>query len=236
LLLTVLPCPIHPIQYREAHSHASRFRSPAYWHCAPVYRDPALRIAGHTWPGSLALLSYLAEQPALLHDKRILELGAGTGVLGIGCHALLRDSGDGHAIVVTDLPSAVPLLNRNIELNGASAHATARALDWADVSGLNGLCPPFDVVLMAEVAYLPEVYPALASVVRALCGPRTLVLHGYQRRDSRRSDLFFEELAKVGVSCADVTSANVAAQFASSVRILQHSVESSGCEESHEQS
>jgi predicted nicotinamide N-methyase len=192
-----------------------------------IYRDPLIGITGHTWPGALAMLRFLAERPDLVRGKRILELGASTGVLGIGCDCLLRATGsEQHAITITDQASAVALMSSNIELNTAG-RTTARALDWGEPD-LRAFAPPLDVVLMAEVAYLPETYPALAATVVALCGPQTLVLHGYKHRESCKTEIFFGELTKLGVRHLEVTSANVAAEFAG-VQIWQHALENSVC-------
>lgn len=60
----------------------------------------------------------------------ILELGAGTGLVGIAAAAVLRAN-----VLLTDLPEIVPNLDRNIELNDESirlrkGHAKAAILDW----------------------------------------------------------------------------------------------------------
>lgn len=46
--------------------------------------------------------------------RRVLELGAGTGALGIAVAALGGD------VVLTDLPDVVPLTRQNVQLNTAS--------------------------------------------------------------------------------------------------------------------
>ena len=46
--------------------------------------------------------------------RRVLELGAGTGALGIAVAALGGD------VVITDLPDVVPLTRKNVEANAAS--------------------------------------------------------------------------------------------------------------------
>jgi predicted nicotinamide N-methyase len=40
------------------------------------------------WDGSLLLAFILCHRPALVRGKRVLELGAGTGLLGIVCARL----------------------------------------------------------------------------------------------------------------------------------------------------
>ena len=130
--------------------------------------------------------------------------GAGTGVVGIGADVLLGQCGTGeedtgHSIIVTDLAEAVELMAENIRLNGAT-RCSAAELAWGVTDVGSAFDAPFDVVLMAEVAYLPETYSALAATVAALSGPQTVVLHGYTPRDACRSDLLFAELSAHGFS------------------------------------
>lgn len=114
--------------------------------------DRELNIAGRTWNGALALLSFLASQPDVIRGKRVIELGAGTGVVSIGCDLLLssgnsESAAHTHSIIVTDLAEAVTLMAQNISLNGAR-HTLAAELCWGETDFKGS---PFDVVLMAEV-------------------------------------------------------------------------------------
>ncbi len=123
-------------------------------------------------------------------------------MVGIGADVLLgqwtgEEYTDGHSIIVTDLAEAVELMAENIRLNGAT-HCSAAELSWGATDVGSAFDAPFDVVLMAEVAYLPETYSALAATVAALSGPQTVVLHGYTPRDACKSDLLFAELSEHG--------------------------------------
>ena len=112
-----------------------------------------------TWASSLLLskqLSSLAEH--LPETKvRVLELGAGTGLVGISAACIFHTS-----VVLTDLPEIVPNLQHNLDINrdlvaqnGGST--SAMALDWADAS-----CAPstedekFAIVIAADPIYSPE--------------------------------------------------------------------------------
>ena len=166
--------------------------------------DRGLHIAGRTWNGSLALLSFLSSHLDMLRGRKIVELGAGTGVVSIGCDLLLsveEEEGATHEILVTDLAEAVALMAQNIALNGAR-HTLAAELCW----GATHFSVPFDVVLMAEVAYLPETYALLAATISALCGPDTLVLHGYTQRDACQSSRIFDELTLRGFTHEELGS------------------------------
>lgn len=163
-----------------------------------VIEDQRLGIAGHAWPGGRALLSFVAAHLDILRCQRILELGAGTGLLGIGCDLLLQraSSSAEHTVFVTDVGEAVPLMEQNVQLNGAS-RTTAAELVWGRTDVLQ-FGAPLDVVIMAEVAYIKENFSDLAATLASLCGPKTVVIHGYRLREACGSPLFFDELTKFG--------------------------------------
>ena len=92
---------------------------------------------------------------------RVLELGSGTGLVGIAFASLYRSH-----VHLTDLPEIVPNLCRNLEANASGIEAKGSqvlgyALDWANVPsdparGYSG----FDIILAADPLYSPE-HPAL---------------------------------------------------------------------------
>lgn len=141
--------------------------------------------------GAFLLEHLLAESMGVLHSRRrVVELGSGSGFLGIACDLALRsrraEAGElwpDHRIVVTDLSEALPAMSQNLLLNGCSDGGPVEAaeLEWG-VSDLSAFEAPVDAVLMADIVYMPETYGALAETIAGLCGPDTLVLHGYCAR------------------------------------------------------
>jgi SAM-dependent methyltransferase len=109
-----------------------------------------------TWASSLLLSKQLSSLRAYLPlgTGRVLELGAGTGLVGISAACLW-----GADVVLTDLPEIVPNLQRNLELNAEVVEHTggsveARALDWADQSdapATNG--EEFELIVAADPIY-----------------------------------------------------------------------------------
>ncbi|KAL0023506.1 hypothetical protein WJX79_004511 [Trebouxia sp. C0005] len=61
------------------------------------------------WDAALVLLKYFCTDPSLVQSKRCIELGAGTGVVGLTA-ALL-----GALVVLTDLPVYLSGLERNVQ-------------------------------------------------------------------------------------------------------------------------
>ena len=116
--------------------------------------------------------------------RRIIELGSGTGLIGIACGMLLsaHTGVDGPRVAVTDMESVMPFLRENIESNGVVGAVEAAPLLWGtDVSDFGA---PVDAVLMADVAYT-DAYAELAATLASLCGPETLVLH-YLLHDAKK--------------------------------------------------
>ena len=68
------------------------------------------------WPTALLFAHFLCDHPEVVRGKRVVELGAGTGFVGMVCAAL-----GAQFVAITDLPEALPLIKtsatRNPELN-----------------------------------------------------------------------------------------------------------------------
>lgn len=101
-----------------------------------------------TWGSSLHLARRVVRENRAL-PQPVLELGAGTGLVGIAASRLGLDP------VMTDLPDIVPNLAHNVELNGGGA--TVAALDWANHNGFASAHPEhalgFATVLVADPVY-----------------------------------------------------------------------------------
>ncbi|KAL3708249.1 Protein-lysine N-methyltransferase rrg1 [Talaromyces marneffei ATCC 18224] len=125
-----------------------------------------------TWVSSYLLsrrLDYIFEAiPELVRSEstsststrlKALELGSGTGLVGLSFAALRGASASIH---LTDLPVIVPNLARNVELNSellnkANAKVTTGLLDWS----IHPASAPtkdelYDVILAADPLYSPD--------------------------------------------------------------------------------
>ncbi|GBE77547.1 Protein-lysine N-methyltransferase EFM3 [Sparassis crispa] len=136
-----------------------------------------------TWLASYVLAHYLILHRALVQGRRVLELGSGTGLLGLVIAALQQHPGQRElappsTLWLTDVNSAV--LQRcqdNIRLpcNSSSRHPNlkCRLLDWTDA--VDPLTRPsvqtslaemdLDVVAGADLVYDPSIIPALLETL-----------------------------------------------------------------------
>ncbi|SCV05196.1 LANO_0H02168g1_1 [Lachancea nothofagi CBS 11611] len=133
--------------------------------------EPALtsdNLGLKTWGASLVLARKLCQNlqkiTALGKDLRILELGAGTGLVGIALIQKLLEGPQDQVFTfhLTDLPEIVPNLKKNVELN--KCDRTARlpvytdVLDWTNPTSFkqqHGFAK-FDVLLLADPLYSPQ--------------------------------------------------------------------------------
>jgi len=108
-------------------------------------RPDAEDVAFLVWEGAIVLANYL-EQYEFISNKRCIELGSGTGLLGI-CAALL-----GADVVVTDLEKVVSFMEENVARNCSSdCKIRVTAHTWGtQVSELN---PPYDLIIASDVVY-----------------------------------------------------------------------------------
>ena len=104
-----------------------------------------------------------------LVGKRILELGAGAGLLGCVLSAL------GARVTVTEQPPLMALLRRNIESNGFGAVCDARELTWGSTD-LTSFCKtPYDMIVGSDILLHARLAPQLFGVLSDLMVRRETV-------------------------------------------------------------
>ncbi|SCU97063.1 LAME_0F18382g1_1 [Lachancea meyersii CBS 8951] len=122
-----------------------------------------------TWGASLVLAQKLCQNVHEVIDgrkqPRVLELGAGTGLVGIALIQKLLEAQEKCPAItfhLTDLPEIVPNLIRNVELNNCNQTSDltviADVLDWTDPSyfRVSHGSQKFDVLLIADPLYSPQ--------------------------------------------------------------------------------
>lgn len=115
------------------------------------------------WPSALALAHELATRA--LEGRRVLELGAGTGVPGIVAATL------GAKVVQTDKQDvALHVCRRNAERNGVTIEH--RAADWTTWDDRQ----TYDLIVASDVLYATEMHTHLVNIFDTNLAPGGVVV------------------------------------------------------------
>eukprot|EP01063_Lacrimia_lanifica_P035888 TRINITY_DN6964_c0_g1_i1.p3 TRINITY_DN6964_c0_g1~~TRINITY_DN6964_c0_g1_i1.p3 ORF type:complete len:217 (+),score=84.63 TRINITY_DN6964_c0_g1_i1:2173-2823(+) len=163
--------------------------------------DDLEHLVGHdatarwVWDAATPFAKWVCKYPERVKGKTAVEIGAGTGLVGIAAAKV-----GAKRVVLTDLPTELPLLRENVELNGMGESMEVQVCSWGDDEHLAALGQP-DVVLVSDCLYGRESdLPAelLFKTLQALCGPHTHIYMAYCHRENLMADLkFFEDAMEV---------------------------------------
>ncbi|XP_078090093.1 protein N-lysine methyltransferase METTL21D isoform X1 [Mustelus asterias] len=134
------------------------------------------------WDAALVLAKYL-ETSAFYRDghhafagKSVVELGSGTGVVGLMASIL------GAHVIVTDLEELQDLLNININDNKhlVTGSIQAKVLKWGE--SVKDLPPEPDYILVADCIYYEQSLEPLLRTMKELAGSNSCILCCYEER------------------------------------------------------
>lgn len=157
-------------------------------------------IGMRVWPIAPFTLKVLEAHfsPKYWCGKRVLEIGSGTGIVGIALAKM------GAEVLLTDLSHILPHTRRNILLNWPEEQAQSEqqtehkfirsmTLDW----NLNHLPPgpPFDVIIGCDVVYCHGNMNGLRNILLETAPPSAVVYLAY---DNRGDDdwIFFRDIQR----------------------------------------
>lgn len=102
------------------------------------------------WPSGVSLSKYLVANPTLTNDKRVLELGCGTALVGLTISKLLSPK----QVTLTDFESSLwPLVRKSIQANEIDNNCIKiHSLDWRDTSTFLPYSN-FDLIVASDVLY-----------------------------------------------------------------------------------
>ncbi|XP_045168423.2 protein N-lysine methyltransferase METTL21D-like isoform X2 [Mercenaria mercenaria] len=132
------------------------------------------------WDAAIVLAKYLESHDFHrgndLVDKAVVEIGAGTGVVG------LMAASYGAMVTITDLEEFVPLMQLNIDTNKHLCRhpVQAKELKWG--SELKREFSHVDIVLVADCIYYEESLEPLLKTLDDLCGNDTCIYCCYEER------------------------------------------------------
>lgn len=117
-----------------------------------------------TWEACIALCEWATEHRELFKDRRVVELGCGTGLLGL---TLAQTAS---CVLLTDYhPDVLQAVQSNITLNcGASDRVSTAELDWCKECDVQA-----DVIVAADVVFDPEILPPLVNTIKRILSSST---------------------------------------------------------------
>ncbi|KAM0553069.1 hypothetical protein ACHAPJ_007617 [Fusarium lateritium] len=159
-----------------------------------------------TWEAALHLGSYLCKNRHIVKDKRILELGAGTGYLSVLCANFLSSqhvlASDGSDDVINNLPD-------NLFLNGLQDSTLVTPMDVKWGHALMGTEEekwnggrPVDVVLGADITYDKSVISALIGTLLEVfeLHPHVEVFISATQRNEKTFQAFLDQCQANGLA------------------------------------
>ncbi|CAN6661901.1 hypothetical protein TRVA0_033S01530 [Trichomonascus vanleenenianus] len=163
--------------------------------------EPALTedsLGFKTWGSSLVLAKKLIANPHMVRQGPVLELGAGTGLVGIVAGKL------GAQICVTDLPAIVKNMRKNVELNEMSEQVEVETLDWLNPDEFDPAhARKFTTILVADPLYSEEHPAMVCNMVDRFLNKeeedaRAVVQLPQRRKFEDVRQMFYDKMQKLG--------------------------------------
>ncbi|KAG8716329.1 hypothetical protein FRC11_004096 [Ceratobasidium sp. 423] len=151
--------------------------------------DAGPGCGGIAWPAGEVLSRYLARGGSLA-GQRAIELGSGTGLVGLVAGLLGAEE-----VVITDQEQLINIMEENIELNNLRNRVRASVLNWGEPIPPN-LPSTVSTIIAADCVYAEPAFPLLVSTLADLNNtyPDAEILFCYKKR--RKADKRFFAMLK----------------------------------------
>ncbi|XP_048456432.1 EEF1A lysine methyltransferase 3-like [Rhincodon typus] len=135
-----------------------------------TFKGAYLGVSAFVWEPGLVLCRYFENEKIDFTGKKVLELGSGTGIVGILAVLLGGD------VTLTDRSYVLNQIEYNVQANvpASSRHRSSiRALSWGDDQG--NFPTDFDYILGSDIVYNPSQFSGLLQTLLYLCTDKTIV-------------------------------------------------------------
>lgn len=184
-------------------------------------------FSGEVWDGSLVLSYFLTKNynkfAKEFKDKTIIELGSGTGIVGI-----ITSIFQPKRIYITDLEFVVPFIKENanhnkstLDIIGENCYNSIipKSLDWMNSDNINefkNLEQHYDYIILSEVIYDETLSLNLLNVLKSLFTKnKTKILLCYTYRKKEEFE-FLKKLSKeLNVKIGNVPKEDLDSQYQS---------------------
>ncbi|XP_072895094.1 EEF1A lysine methyltransferase 3-like [Hemitrygon akajei] len=155
-----------------------------------------LGFSAYVWEAGVALCRFFEKQNAFFTGKRVIELGSGTGIVGILATLL------GGEVTMTDKPNILKQIENNVSINIPSAcrhRVKVRSLAWGEDH--KRFPSDYDFILGSDIVYSSVNYPALMETLRHLASHGATIYLSSELRRRNGSPSFHEQLLPQYFNC-----------------------------------
>ncbi|KAG2071955.1 hypothetical protein BDR04DRAFT_1097626 [Suillus decipiens] len=158
--------------------------------------DASHGCGGIAWPAGEVLSNYIAFRGiGYLQGKKIVEVGSGTGLVGLVAGAL------GGTVWITDQAPLLGIMQQNVTLNNLQSCVSVRELNWGET--LPSDMPTPELILAADCVYFEPAFPLLVQTLSEMAvSGSTEILFCYKKR--RKADKRFFAMLKKKFSWEEV--------------------------------
>ncbi|KAK3941248.1 protein-lysine methyltransferase METTL21D [Diplogelasinospora grovesii] len=159
-----------------------------------LHEDLKTGCGGQLWPAGMVLATHMLRYHRdKLQNSRLLELGAGGGLVGL---AVARGCSLSSPLYITDQVEMESLMQHNISLNGLDGRVKAKILNWGEPLPQEIIDFKPDTILAADCVYFEPAFPLLLQTLQDLLAlsPTATIYFCFKKR--RRADMQFLKSAK----------------------------------------
>uniref|UniRef100_UPI00398F2B93 EEF1A lysine methyltransferase 3-like n=1 Tax=Pristiophorus japonicus TaxID=55135 RepID=UPI00398F2B93 len=160
-----------------------------------------LGVSAYIWDSAIALCRYFEKEKISFTGKKVIELGSGTGIVGILATLLGGD------VTLTDKPNILKQIEKNISINIPTAcrhRLQVLPLIWGESH--TNFPTDYDFILGSDIVYSSVIYPALVETLRHLANQGSTIYLCSEIRKRNGSRSFHEELLPQHFHCQVVDS------------------------------
>ncbi|XP_067848031.1 EEF1A lysine methyltransferase 3-like [Heptranchias perlo] len=135
-----------------------------------TFKGAYIGVSAFVWEPGLVLCRYFEDEKINFTGKKVLELGSGTGIVGILAVLLGGD------VTMTDRAYVLKQIEHNVSANipVTSRHRSKiRALAWG--TDQNNFPTDFDIILGSDIVYNPSQFPGLIQTLLHIANEKTTI-------------------------------------------------------------
>ncbi|XP_078419418.1 EEF1A lysine methyltransferase 3-like [Cetorhinus maximus] len=162
-----------------------------------------LGVSAYVWDSGIALCRYFEKEKINFTGRKVIELGAGTGIVGI-LAALL-----GGNVTITDKPNCLMQIRNNVYINIPPVcrnRLKVRPLVWGEDQF--NFPTDYDFILGSDIVYRFDAYADLIDTLHQLCSEHTTIYLATEFRTDNQSMTFHDVLITEYFNCSVVDSSN----------------------------